>query len=135
PPTPTTNPGCLAVSWTGLQNVSAQGNSVYKVSGSQAGWDAGAASTQAIVSGTGYAQATVDDTTTNKLFGLSWGNHDPYPSDIDYAFYMAAGTLKVYEDGVLSFNVGPYAVGDVLKIAIEADGLIHFYRNGTLVFT
>jgi hypothetical protein len=131
-PTPTSGAGsgCQAVSWTVLQNVSVQGNSIYKVSGNQATWDAGASSIQTIDSGIGYVQATVDDTSSYKLFGLSWGNHDPLPSDTDYAFYMAAGALRVYQNGVLSANVGAYAMGDVLKIAIEVDGLVHFYRNG-----
>ncbi len=134
-PTPTADPSCRPVSWTAMQNVTVQGNSIYKVSGSQAGWDAGATSAQIIFSGSGYAQATVDETSGYKAFGLSWGNRDPYLSDIDYAFYMAGGSLKVYEDGVLSADVGAYAVGDVLKVAVEADGLVHFYRNEAPLYT
>lgn len=124
---------CEAVSWTNLVNVTATGNSLQKTSGGSGVWDAGAISTRAIQSGSGYVQATVDDTTTYKLFGLSNGNYVPSTADVQFALFMAGGTLKVYENGLLKGNFGTYAVGDALKVAVEG-GVVSYYRNGTLLY-
>jgi hypothetical protein len=135
PPTNTPAPGgCESVVWTGAINVTVTGNSIQKTGGAGSTWDAGAVSTRAILSGDGYVQATVDDTTTYKLFGLSNGDNGQGQTDVDFALFMAGGTLKVYESGVLRANVGTYVVGDLLKVAVEG-GVVRYYRNGGLLYT
>jgi hypothetical protein len=118
-----------------LQNVTAQGNSIRKTSGLSATWDAGAASSQSLIFSTGYVEITVDDLTTYKLFGLSNGDANPTQADVDFAFFMAGGVLKVYESGVLRNNFGSYAVGDTLRVSVDVGGVIHYYRNGALLYT
>src|SRR5205085_226055 len=85
-------------------------------------------------SGDGYAQASVDDTTTYKLFGLSYGDSNANQADVDFALYMAGGVLKVYESGLLKGNFGSYVAGDLLKVSAE-NGAAKYYRNGTLIYT
>jgi hypothetical protein len=132
--TPTAAPGCQTIGWANPVNVAITANSIQKTGGSSSTWDAGASSTASITSGDGYVQARADDTTTFKLFGLSNGDSDPTHTDVDFALYMAGGALKVYENGVLRANVGPYGVGDILKVSTEG-GLVKYYQNGTLVYT
>src|SRR5207253_10944692 len=97
-PTATASPyTTLFRSWTNLTNVTATGNTIQKTGGASSTWDAGAVSSQTILSGDGYAQASVDVTSTYKLFGLSNGDIGATQTDVDFALYMAGGTLKVYE--------------------------------------
>ena len=62
--TPAPPPPCLPVTWTNTANVTVTGNTIQKTGGAGSTWDAGAVSTQSIVSGDGYVQATVDVTST-----------------------------------------------------------------------
>ena len=68
------------------------------------------------------------------MFGLSNGDSSPTQTDVDYALFMAGGTLKVYENGILRANVGTYALGICLKVAVEG-GTVKYYRNGVLLYT
>src|SRR5439155_24242370 len=86
-PTATPPPGCEAVAWTNLVNTTATGNSIQKTGGVSSTWDAGASSTRAIQSGNGYAQVTVDERGTYKLFGLSNGDANPSTTDVDFALF------------------------------------------------
>src|SRR5581483_4931442 len=99
------------------------------------GWDAGASSAQAIVSGDGYVESTVGETNRYRMFGLSNGDSNQNYTDIDFAFYPAAdGQLYVYESGNYRGVFGAYATGDLLRVAIEG-GVVKYKRNGALVYT
>src|SRR5205085_3438915 len=74
-------------------------NTLTKTTGTSA-WNAGAISDQAIAAGAdGYVEATVADTSSYVMFGLSSGDTDQTYQDIDYAFYLNPTTpnLSVYE--------------------------------------
>src|SRR5205823_9775750 len=88
-PTPAPPPPCLPVSWTNRVNVTVTGNTIQKTGGAGSTWDAGAVSDQSILSGDGYVQATVDVTTTYRMFGLSNGDSSVLHIDIDFAAYLA----------------------------------------------
>jgi len=132
--TPTFAPGCQQVNWTNPVNVTITGNTIQKTGGAPATWDAGAASTTAIQSGDGYVQATVDSTSTYRMFGLSNGDSSVLFGDIDFAAYLAGGTLGVFEHGLNKGTFGNIAVGDVIKVSIES-GVVKYYRNGVVVYT
>ncbi len=123
-----------AVNWINLVNVSANGNTLQKTSG---GWDwnAGAASSQALASGDGYVEVVVDATNAYRMFGLSNGDSNAAYWDIDFALYPAdGGGLYVYESGTYRGYFGTYAVGDRLRVAVEA-GVVRYYRNNALLYT
>src|SRR5689334_18511542 len=129
---------CQPVSWTGLVNVTASGNTITKTGGLSGQWDAGAISVQQIFSGDGYAQASIVETNTFAMFGLDQANTTTGASDTDFAFFTAGEStgiiLKIYESGVLRGNFGSYSVGDVLKVAVVG-GRVRYYRNDVLLHT
>src|SRR5205823_4256020 len=132
-PTPAPPPTCVPVTWTNAVNVTVTENSIQKTGGAGSTWDAGAVSTQAIVSGDGYVQATVDATGTYRMFGLSNGDNSQLFGDIDFAAYLAGTSLKVYESGFYKGTYGTLAPGDVVKVSIEA-GIVRYYLNDVLVY-
>ncbi len=132
--TPTANPSCEPVAWANPINVTATGNSIQKTGGADNSWNAGAASTRAIQSGDGYVQATVDDITSHRMFGLSHGDTNANNGDIDFAAFLGGSALLAYERGLYRGVVGDLAVGDVVRVAVEG-GVVRYYRNGNLVYT
>ena len=60
-------------------------------------WDAGAVSTQAIVSMDGFVEFTPATAGGYAMLGLSNGDTNQGYPDIDFAFYLAGNQLAVYE--------------------------------------
>lgn len=124
------------VSWAFRTNTSeaGAGNSLQKVNGLGAAWDAGASSTRAIVSGNGYVEATSTDLATyGKRWGLSRDDPSVSPAEIDFAFEEKQTWLYVYEDGVLR-GYWPRAVGDLLRIEVGGN-VVRYKQNGNLLYT
>src|SRR5439155_26370906 len=115
-------------------NVTATGNTIKKTGGSPSTWDAGAVSNQSVAAGDGYVQATVDVTSTYRMFGLSNGDTNQSHTDIDFAAYLAGSQLKVYESGGDKGVVGNIVPGDVVRVSVES-GKVRYYLNGTAVYT
>ena len=132
PPPPPPPSGLEPVVWTSLVGVSASGNSLTKTSAS--GVNSGAVSTQQIASGNGYVELTASETNTYRIFGLSNGNTDASYQDIDFGLDLAPGTLYVFEKGVNKGSFGPYATGDLLRVAVVG-GVVKYSRNGTVFYT
>jgi len=121
------------VSWTNVSStIQVTGNSIQKVSGTNA-WDAGAVSAQAIVAGDGYMEFTPDAGTWG-MYGLGNTDSSVDYADIDYAFFLVAGTLSIYESGNNRGPFGSYGPSDRLKVAVEG-GVVKYYRNGSLLYT
>jgi hypothetical protein len=130
---PLANPPA-AVAWANGAGVTVSANSLTK-SDANAAWSAGASSQQALASGDGYVEFTVNETNTYRMLGLSSGDSDQTYSDIDFALYPAAdGNLYVYEGGVYKAGLGPYASGDHLRVAVES-GTVRYRKNGTLLYS
>ncbi|MGH9958675.1 MAG: RHS repeat-associated core domain-containing protein, partial [Pyrinomonadaceae bacterium] len=110
------------------------GNSIQKVSGTSSWYDAGAVSSQTIVSGDGYMEFTPGETATWRMAGLGNNESSAHYSDIEYAFFMVGSTLNIYESGTDRGSFGTYTAGDRLKVAVE-NGAVKYYRNGALVYT
>jgi len=122
------------ITWTHLVNCQASNGVLKKTSGCNGCADASALSSQAIASGDGYLQFTVDNTTTDRYCGLSHQGNNPNYGSLDFAFHLsAAGYLEVREDNAYKTDLR-YSVGDVLNVAIQS-GVVKYYKNGVLVFT
>src|SRR6185503_13572819 len=76
----------LAV-WTSPVGVTAPPGTLTKTAA--AGWNAGAASTQALLDGDGSMELTASETTTTRLAGLSHGNTGTDFADVDFGLYLA----------------------------------------------
>src|SRR5207249_6440318 len=122
-----------------MVNLTVTGNTIQDTGGTGDAWDAGAGSVQSIESGAGSVEATVDSTSTYRMFGLSHANRYTSYTDIDYAAYLAGNALMVYENGVLRGTYGTLAVGDVVKVAVKgARGRgngVRYFLNGRPVYT
>ncbi|MFM8431322.1 MAG: hypothetical protein ACKOA1_00845, partial [Bacteroidota bacterium] len=112
--------------------ISTTPSSITKTNG--AGWDAAGASLNP-VNNNGFFQFTANQTTRALMGGLSSTIGGVSYTFIQYAIYLANnGGLQVYESGTLRGSFGNYAVGDVLRVAIEG-GRVNYYRNGLLFYT
>jgi len=97
------------------------------------GWDGGAASWNT-VSNNGYLQFTATETNKARVVGLSTTNANAANTTIQFGFYLQNnGILQVIESGSGRANFGPYAPGDILKIAVE-NNVVKYYKNGALLY-
>ncbi|MCU1264588.1 MAG: repeat-associated core domain [Acidobacteria bacterium] len=122
------------VVWTGASGVTVSGNSITK-SGTT-GWGySGAISSQAIVSGDGYAEFTADSLDYG-MYGLSHDNPDRNFTGIDYAIYTerAEGRVYVYENGTNLGQKGTWTSGDRFRVAVEG-GVVKYYKNTTMLYS
>ncbi len=126
--------GSQAVVWTSIVNCTATGNSLRKSSGRDDSPDAGAVSQQVLVSGDGYMEFTATETNKERYIGLSKGNDDTTPEDIDFGIKLTdIGIAAVRENNVYKWDLS-YATGDVFRIAVEG-GVVKYYKNGTRFYT
>ncbi len=127
------------VTWTSLVNTQAYGtgNSLTRIANGQNPWDASGVSTRAIVSGDGYLEFTVRFD-GSKMAGLSNGNTDTGPNDIDFAWFETVfdgvGYARWWENG--NYQDPPFTVreGDKLRVEVTA-GVVHYKINGVTVRT
>ena len=104
------------------------------------GWNAGGASTRALLSGDGYLEFNAAENTLAKRIGLSRTAGHNY-SDIDFQFSFPTPGLtdmaiEKYESGILvgrSLTFGPYQVGDKLRLGVEG-GKVTYRSNGMLLY-
>jgi hypothetical protein len=126
-------PAAQNVVWANAVGVSVSGNNLTKTAA--AGWNAGASSTTALLSGDGYVEFTVSETTTDRMLGLSNKDVDQNYTSIRFAADLtSSGALQVYEMGVNRGSFGTYATGDVVRLAVES-GVVTYRRNGALLYT
>jgi hypothetical protein len=129
---------CLYVNedirWQSLSGAYENGtNNIIKTGGSN-NWNTGAFSQNKVENG-GYAQTIVNETNTNRMFGLNSANANVSYTDIDYAFYLInGGELRVYENGSNMGTWGSYTTGDTLQVAV-IDNEVRYIQNGSVVYT
>jgi hypothetical protein len=132
-PAPPGEPDPAAVAWIELVNVTATGNSLRKSSGCDGCADAGAASKQALLSGTGALEFTASETTTLRYVGLTRASGGTAASAIRFAFALQAnGIAEIRESGAYRADT-PFAPGDILKIGVESE-VVRYYKNGQLIY-
>ncbi|NUM36206.1 MAG: hypothetical protein HUU50_16815 [Candidatus Brocadiae bacterium] len=122
------------VTWTQGVNVTISGNNLSCLSSNT--WNSGAFSTQFIAANTdGFVQATVQETNTHRMLGLSWSNEDAYWSTIDYALYLVSNAqIYVYENGAGRGYFTGYATGDVVGIK-RIGSTVSYYKNDVVFYT
>ena len=120
------------VSWKNIAYNTVSANSLTK-NASNGNWDGNGFSYQSIVNN-GYMQTTVQETTTQRMIGLSASDVNGSYSSIQYAFFLQSnGVVGIYESGSNRGDYGGYATNDVLKI-INDNNVIKYYKNGSLVY-
>lgn len=128
----TNSTGPQQVTWVAVVGANPSTNNLIKTQPD--GWDAGASSAQALVSGDGYVQFTASETNKYRMLGLSNGDSNQVYTDIDFAFYPAAdGYLYIYEGGIYRAQIGPYATGNLLRVSVES-GVVKYRQNGNVVY-
>jgi hypothetical protein len=132
--TPSPPPVDEPVTWTSAIGVTINANSLTKTDPNRWG-NAGAVSSQQLVSGDGYVEFTASETNAYKMIGLSNGNFDASWQDIDFAIYSTAtGQMAVYEGGTSRGAFGAFAAGDTLRVAV-VDGVVEYSRNGNVFYS
>ena len=67
--------------------------------------DAGAVSTNALVSGDGYVEMVARETNKNRILGLGSGDSGAGDADIDFGLYLVSdGTVRIVEQGAVRAN-------------------------------
>lgn len=129
-----TTAGNSDAAWGNIVGLTASGNSLSKAANASNAWDAGAFSTGVVVND-GYMLTRANETTTQRMIGLTNLNQTESYTDIQYALYLTpGGQLYIYESGIGRGLVSTYATGDILKIAVE-NNTVKYYKNGTLIYT
>lgn len=104
--------------------------SVRKAFGSTA-WDSHLYSIQGYTGGC-HATAVANNTSGNLMFGL---NSDPTAdasyTSLDYAWYLNAGTCRIWESNVQVATVGAYSAGDTFAVSYDGDA-VRYILNGKL---
>jgi hypothetical protein len=121
-----------SLTWQNVVGLDIAGTTLTKTGAS--GWSAGAASVEALADD-GFVEFTTNESTTQKMAGLSNGDVDQSQADIDYAIYLKAnGVFGVYEGGVLrGQNFGTYTAGDTFRVEVSG-GVVRYSKNGAAPF-
>lgn len=96
------------------------------------GWNAGARSLDFIV-GDGSATFTLVSA-VGVAVGLNAENTGTQYGEIEHGFLLSSGLVRIIESGAVVASVGTYAMSDVFAIK-RMDGLVTYWRNGSLVYT
>jgi alpha-tubulin suppressor-like RCC1 family protein len=118
--------------WTGELGTAVWGSGLLSTA---SGWgNAGAVSTAVLASGDGAVEATAQDTVTQQMFGLGFGDASRSYTDIDHGFDLYQGSLRVFESGTYRGAFGTYAAGDRFRVEV-AGGTVRYAKNGAVVYT
>ena len=124
--------GTEPVVWTSVVGASASGNTLTKT----AAWswsNAGAVSTQSVVSGDGYVEFTAPQLSYELMAGLGNGDASQSYVDVEYAIYARYGELQVYEAGTSRGSFGTYLAGDRLRVGVES-GVVKYRKNDVVFY-
>lgn len=122
-----------SITWTDIVNLEAVGNNLEKIQGGSNNWNAGAASFNQVFDN-GRLQFEAGETNEDRAIGLSFDNPSANLNTIDYAWNLRSnGQLRIYENGALRGDFGPYASGDTFSIRVD-NGSVGYYQNGTLIY-
>jgi hypothetical protein len=124
-----------SVAWTNPSaNLTVTGSSLSKQMTAGYGFDAGAVSTKAIVSGSGSVEFTASEVTTHRMCGLSNGDSNYNYPDIDFAIYLAPDPVAcVYEAGTYRQCFDAYNVDDRFRVEV-LNGRVYYSKNGVVFY-
>jgi hypothetical protein len=98
-------------------------------------WDSGMLSTRAIYRGNGYIEWIASETDKDRMVGLCFAPTSPAYTQLNAAWFMASGSLQIYENGAYVGSYGSYVPNvTILRIAIEGNNFV-YYKDGTAVYT
>ncbi len=121
------------VAWTNVVNATVYLWRLRKTSGCDSCADAGALSSQRILSGDGYVEFTASK--SDKVYYVGFGPDSPgtSPLDLDYGVRLNGQRADVYEANVPKASE-PARDGDIIRISILG-GIVTYTRNGTVFHT
>ncbi len=120
------------VVWENLVGVSVDGNSI--TNEAHGSWGSGASSVREIESGEGHVTAVLVANNRAVAIGFGHGNTNGHIFDIDFGMYASGHCIMVFENAGFYTSCYPYDTGDVIKIAVKADGL-EYHHNDNLLYT
>jgi hypothetical protein len=121
------------VTWTANVGATASPNALVKTAAE--GWNAGAISTRALVSGDGFVTFSASDEMDYKMLGLSHGNSGNGFEDIDYGILLSGnGTYYVFESGTSRGLFGTFTWSDQFSVAVIG-GVAKYLKNGAVFYT
>ena len=80
-------------------------------------------------------QVNAGATTNWGMFGLDQSDPDFNFNTIDYAIYLANGTLGVYENGTSRGTFGTYANGDTFEVRRTGTTITYHHNGGAAFYT
>ncbi len=112
-------------------NVTQVGTNLTKTGGAANTWDSQVFSNDASA-GSAYVSAQSADVTSIVAFGLSSNpTGGASYTNIDYAWYLNAGTAEIYEAGTLVATIGSYIAGAVFSISWNG-ATVTYSMNGVV---
>jgi hypothetical protein len=118
------------VVWTNLTGVSVSGSSLTKTAAT--GWGNGGAVSLQVLEQGGFVEFTATETTTARMCGLSRRGSGPSYA-LDYAIYLNAGAVQVYEGGGAVFSGSAYAANDRFRVELGL-GVVRYRQNGVVIY-
>jgi hypothetical protein len=118
----------VPVTWTGMVNATATGNSLQNVGGP----GSGGVSAQHLAAGDGYVEVTVTDPTMDYVLSLGYATTPGFVSGRALHVSMYGAEVREGAWGLQANTL--VARGDVLRIAVVG-GLVQYSKNGTVFFT
>ena len=119
--------------WSSVSGVSVTATSVMKLA--TTGWNAGAVSKKALLSGDAFVEFTASETTSYRICGLTTRTSVTAFEDVGFGVLLTdAGTIALYESGSYVGPFGPYSSGDRFRVSL-ASGIVRYWRNDALLYT
>jgi hypothetical protein len=116
--------------FTNTASVKVTGNNLTKILATDGIFNAGAQSVAQVVNN-GYAQTTINETNTLRIFGLSPSGTDNSFATVKYGYYIRGdGKLQAIDQGSLKSvaDNDTYVSGEILKIHIDNNS-VKYYRG------
>lgn len=123
-----------AVTWAEIVGCAVDAPNTLRKTEPTVGWNAGAVSTRAILSGDGYVEFHFN--VQQGMCGLSNGNASVSYTDIEFGLTHSLGThlWSVFESGAFVASFAGYPSSAVARISV-VDGVVRYYLDGVLIFT
>ncbi|MBO3700278.1 hypothetical protein [Roseivirga sp. E12] len=124
-----------SINWTDTVDVTFIGDKIIK-SASNTDWTTGAASVERLeYLEDGWLETIVNETYTQRAFGLSEFNLDAGLNTIDFMLLLLSnGYLQVRENNTIISQNTPYSSGDTLRIERLGSNIL-YKKNGSIIYT
>src|SRR5271166_4119957 len=118
--------------WANTLSVGIDGNNL---TGNGSGWSTSGANSSHFLTGNGTMSFSTASNNGYCFCGLSTSaNNAGNYTTIQFAIYLDAGALAVWENGTDVADVGTYVPGDTFAVTVTGT-TVTYYHNGSLVYT